>query len=191
MNTRDIIDTMNTENMMTKRLQLIPFTRELCEFEQSSRIHLSKALQARVPDAWPPALMDADTIQEFRERLSDPLQCSIFAFYWVKMPDSDDANRVLIGSGGFFLDPEGMFELGYSVLPEFQNRGYATEAVACLISWVFTHYPIPVITATTCPDLLPSIRVLEKNFFVCIGKGREEGTVAFERTRLPGDTLVL
>lgn len=180
---------MNTDNLITKRLYLIPLTWELCEFEQTSRIHLSEALQARVPDAWPPALMDADTIQEFKERLSDPLQCSLYAFYWIKMPDSDDTTRVLIGSGGFFLHPDRMFELGYSVLLEFQNRGYATEAVACLISWAFTHCNVPVITATTYPDLLPSIRVLKKNLFVCIGKGREDGTVAFERIRLPDDPM--
>ena len=79
--------------------------------------------------------------------------------------------------------------LGYSVLDEFRNRGYATEAVRHLIPHFITLPSIRRIAATTCPELGASIRVLEKNGFTTTnlplaGTGAEEGTICYllERT---------
>ena len=74
--------------------------------------------------------------------------------------------------------------LGYSVLDEFQNRGYATEAIRHLIPHFLSLPGIRRIAATTCPDLGASIRVLEKNGFTktdlpLSGTGAEEGTICY------------
>ena len=180
---------MNNKIIITSRLELVPLTRELCEYELTSRVLLQQELDARLPDTWPPDMMDKETIQDFITRLSDKTNCRLYAFYWIKLPDTDSKERVLIGSGGFFLHPDGTFELGYSVLEEFQNQGYATEAVASLLEWAFSHHQVSVITATTYPDLKASIRVLEKNLFEYAGSGREKGTIAFQRVCLPDENL--
>eukprot|EP00825_Cyclidium_porcatum_P005331 TRINITY_DN12579_c0_g1_i1.p2 TRINITY_DN12579_c0_g1~~TRINITY_DN12579_c0_g1_i1.p2 ORF type:complete len:123 (+),score=0.47 TRINITY_DN12579_c0_g1_i1:214-582(+) len=79
--------------------------------------------------------------------------------------------------------------LGYSVLDEFRNRGYTTEAVCHLIPCVFTLPGIQRIAATTYPDLGASIRVLEKNGFAktdlpLTGTGAEEGTICYLLERM-------
>lgn len=160
-------------------------TRELCHYELSSQSRLQKALDASVPDNWPPVLMDRDTILEFLNRLTDPLQCRLYAFYWIRLPDEELKERTCIGNGGFFLDNEGIFELGYSILPQWENRGYATEAVASLVSWAFDNHQIPLIIARTNPYLHASVRVLEKNQFVYTGHDSKEGTVTYHRFKIP------
>jgi len=74
--------------------------------------------------------------------------------------------------------------IGYSVLEEYQNQGYATEAVRYLIPVIFSLPGIRQIIATTYPYLAASIRVLEKNGFMYAGEnsnceGIEEGTAVY------------
>lgn len=70
------------------------------------------------------------------------------------------------------------------MLEEFQCRGYATEAVRHIVAAAFVLPGVRRIVATTYPDLVGSIRVLEKNGFTCAGKttageGFEEGTIIY------------
>lgn len=162
----------------TDRLELIPITVDLCTADLTSSALLSEGLNARVPDAWPPALVTRETLNEFITLLINPGESRLYAFYWVKTGDSPD-DRILVGSGGFVRDEDGTLELGYSVLDEFQRQGYATEAVSAMIAWAKTNLGIPFIKACTYPDLIGSINVLEKNGFSFVGKGREEGTIAY------------
>ncbi|NEO38688.1 MAG: GNAT family N-acetyltransferase [Moorea sp. SIOASIH] len=69
------------------------------------------------------------------------------------------------------------------MLPEFQRFGYATEAVNALNSWAFSHVTIEGVIAETLPELIPSIRVLEKNGFIKITGGSEPGVIKFMRSR--------
>jgi [ribosomal protein S5]-alanine N-acetyltransferase len=140
---------------------------------------------AEVPKSWPPPLMTHDTIQEFLELLKDPENIRLYAFYWVKKKEKLTDERVLIGSGGFFFKKTGDWELGYSVLDEFQNQGYATEAVNRLLEWIFSTLKPDRVVASTYPYLYASLRVLDKSGFSIIGKGDEEGTFLFERKPYP------
>ena len=92
--------------------------------------------------------------------------------------------RVAIGMGGFKgLPVAGAIEIGYSLLPEFQKKGYATEAVAALLDWAFGHDEVVHVIAETLPESAPSIRVLERSGFTNIGQGSEEGILRFELSR--------
>ncbi len=72
---------------------------------------------------------------------------------------------VLIGSGGFIAHENGTLEIGYSVLSDYQNKGYATEAVRAMLEWALLSLKKDYIIASTYPHLKASIRVLEKNGF--------------------------
>lgn len=169
----------------TKRLELVPVTRQILESDTGDRTELARLLHAGIPGAWPPPLMDENVIREFIRMSSDTSGPVFAAWYWV-LDDPAPGSRVLIGNGGVLGAESGpdTVVLGYSVLDEFQNRGYATEAVRALVPEIFTLPGVLRIIATTYPDLGASIRVLEKNDFTRsdrapAGTGAEEGTICY------------
>lgn len=178
-----------TKPLHTRRLSLVMATREILSADLHDRDSLSRLLGAAVPAAWPPPLMDEGVIREFLRMQDDPSGPLFAAWYWV-LDDPEAGTNTLIGNGGI-LSAEGRPDtavLGYSVLEEFWNRGYATEAVGALLPVIFSLPGITRIIATTYPDLTASIRVLEKNGFVKTddvpaGTGAEEGTVCYLREK--------
>lgn len=176
-------------SLQTKRLSLVPATREILEADLNNRVRLSSLLGAAIPAAWPPPLMDEGVIHEFLRILEDPAGPLFAAWYWV-FSDPGEGTGILVGNGGI-LPAAGRPDtavLGYSVLEEFWNRGFATEAVGALVPVIFTLPGITRIIATTYPHLTASIRVLEKNGFVRTdeipaGAGAEEGTVCYLREK--------
>ncbi|MCG7410472.1 GNAT family N-acetyltransferase [Paenibacillus sp. ACRRX] len=57
-------------------------------------------------------------------------------------------------------------EIGYGLLPNYQGRGYATEAVRELVSYAWGSHKVEVIEADCFDTNRASIRVLEKLGFV-------------------------
>jgi RimJ/RimL family protein N-acetyltransferase len=53
-------------------------------------------------------------------------------------------------------------EIFYTLLPEFQGYGYATEAAKAVTNWVFENYKIPYLIGTVEVDNLKSQKVLER-----------------------------
>ncbi|MCM2466257.1 GNAT family N-acetyltransferase [Methanoculleus oceani] len=179
---------MKTIYIRTERLDLIPATLEILESDRDDRQKLARLLSAAVPGSWPPPLLDDETLGAFIQMVSEKGDPLFAAWYWVR-DDPRDGERVLVGSGGVASSPvPGTVLIGYSVLEEFQCRGYATEAVRHLIPAIFSLPGVRRIVATTYPDLFGSIRVLEKNGFVHAGEapageGFEEGTVVYVREK--------
>ncbi|MFL0506220.1 GNAT family N-acetyltransferase [Ureibacillus sp. 179-F W5.1 NHS] len=70
----------------------------------------------------------------------------------------------IVGDIGFKGKPnlENTVEVGYGILPSFQNKGYATEAVRELLNWAFSNSNVTKIIAECIEDNDSSIRVLEK-----------------------------
>jgi [ribosomal protein S5]-alanine N-acetyltransferase len=73
-------------------------------------------------------------------------------------------NGMVIGNAGFTGPPdaEGMVEIAYGVVPDFQGRGYATEAAGALVAWAAKNGRVAIARAHTLPDRNASTRVLEK-----------------------------
>lgn len=190
--TRTDTTAMPSPRIRTERLDLIPATIAILESDRDDRRALARLLNAAVPAAWPPPLLDEGTLGEFVRMMaewSDPL---FICWYWIR-DDPAFGERILIGSGGIASSPaaQDTVLIGYSVLDEFQGRGYATEAVQGMIPVVFSLPGIRRIMATTHPDFAASIRVLEKCGFVYAGEappgeGIEEGTVVYVREHLGG-----
>lgn len=169
----------------TERLELIAGTLEIAQAEISDRSNLSQLLDARVPDTWPPEFNDLETMSfSLRKLESAPDQVGWWVWYFV-LNNQATNERILIGNGGFKGKPtsEGTVEVGYSILKEFQNVGYGTEALNALVSWAFKHPEVQRVIAETLPELKPSQRLLEKCQFTNIGQGSEAGSIRFERSR--------
>ncbi|WP_246607907.1 GNAT family N-acetyltransferase [Paractinoplanes toevensis] len=80
--------------------------------------------------------------------------------------------------GLFYQEPvTGQAMIGYSMLPAFRGRGFATRAAQLVALWAFAETDIARLIAGTLPTNVGSQRVLEKAGF------RRE---AYLRSRLPG-----
>ena len=66
-------------------------------------------------------------------------------------------------------------EIGYGIQPEYEGRGYTTEALQALTKWAFGQKDVVFVEAETAPDNKASQRVLEKCGFVPDGTTGEEG----------------
>jgi len=66
-------------------------------------------------------------------------------------------------------DAEGMVEVGYGIEPEYQGRGYATEATIELVRFAEESGQVRVVRAHTLCDHRASLRVLEKCGFQFVG----------------------
>src|SRR6266705_6273915 len=142
----------------TKRLQLIPFTLDLKKAAMNDRARLVEMLGVYVPEHWPgPDLAEALPffVENMEKAPSEP------AWDWIAIHTSD---QVVTGDIGFMGGPDqgGVVEVGYSIVPEYRNQGYATEMARGLIAWAFQEKGIKVVTAACLDDNTGSIKVLEK-----------------------------
>lgn len=172
---------MSPAPLDTARLKLIPATLELADADLHNRLEFSHQLGARVLDSWPPPLNDENsmrwTVDYLRRR---PGAAGWTAWYWI----AKKHKPVAVGMGGFKgLPAAGAAEIGYSLLPEFRGKGYASEAVSALLEWSFSRPELDRVVAETSPELAPSIRLLERAGFAAVGPGSEPGSVRFELTR--------
>ena len=176
--------------MLTDRLELIPATVELCDAETAGRGALSRVLGVTVPDDWPPPVFEADDVERVREQLrSDPASAEWTLHYLLERANSRGPARTLVGIAGYAGPPtvDGSLEIGYAIVAAYQRKGYATEAVAALLTRAFADQRVHRVVATTYETLQPSIRVLEKAGFVAVAAADARGLLRFERSR--PDTL--
>jgi RimJ/RimL family protein N-acetyltransferase len=148
----------------TIRLKLTPVTVALARAEISDLGEFARLLGAMVPDNGPPETL-ADVLPLFLGWLeAAPDRVGWFGWYALAA-GVGAAGPVLVASGGFKGPPQdGTAELGYSVLPQFQGRGYATEMVVAETEWANP----------------ASVRVLNKAGFAHAGPATEPGGARFE-----------
>lgn len=169
----------------TKNLQLIACTLEIAQAEINDKSKFSELLNASVPNTWPPEFIDHETMLFFLKKLQEaPEQSGWWNWYFVRK-DVVTNGCILIGSGGFKGKPtsDGTVEIGYSILSEFHNLGYGTEAIKGLVSWAFGHPQVRQVIAETLPELKASQRILEKSHFTYVGQGSEEGIIRYQLSR--------
>jgi len=86
---------------------------------------------------------------------------------WVQLSLVDRSTGDLVGDVGLSPAPgePGVVKVGYTVAPEFQCRGYATEAVRALVDYAFEHLGASVVRIYADGDNVASHRVAEKAGF--------------------------
>ena len=72
-------------------------------------------------------------------------------------------NREVIGSTSFHgaPDAQGMMEIGLGIETQYQNQGYAKEALLGMWRWVLTFPEVKTLRYTVSPQNLPSIAVIK------------------------------
>jgi RimJ/RimL family protein N-acetyltransferase len=180
---------MNTpKQIITQRLTMIAATLEHIITELESPAQLSPLLDAEVSSAWPPGEYDRDAMEFFRARFEEGGKEveGWYGWYAVRAADGQSP-RALIGAGGYLgpPSPEGMVEIGYSVLPEWRRMGYATEIAEALVAHASSLAYVTNIIAHTAESNAASIGVLKRCGFEAAGTGAEAGTLRFELIPTP------
>lgn len=142
----------------TRRLKLVPFTLELRKAVLADKHQLTKLLDVRVPDTWPgPDLAEAlPLFAEAQEKQPDaPILDGIIVH---------KEEQTIVGDIGFLGPPDekGRIEIGYSIVPEYRNQGYATEMACHLIAWALGQPCVSSVIANCLDNNFSSIKVLEK-----------------------------
>ncbi len=82
------------------------------------------------------------------------------------------ASGKVIGAAGFKGPPgaDGVAEIAYGIVPEYQGRGYATEVAAALVEFAQKSGRVRIARAHTLPEANASTRVLTKCGFEFVGE---------------------
>jgi [ribosomal protein S5]-alanine N-acetyltransferase len=144
---------MSAANIQTKSLKLVPKTLE--------EVHAM--VEAMSPSE--KAELSADWLARLHASSSaDPWKHGFSLLH----RDSE----IVVGHGGFKGPPaaDGVAEIAYGITPDYQGKGYATEAAQALAVWAFTSGQVRVVRAHTFAEANASARVLTKCGFLKIGE---------------------
>lgn len=97
------------------------------------------------------------------------------------------SSGMVVGFIGFGAPSEGKeqwgeLDFGYSMRPEFQGRGYATEALRAVIEFCFTKLGVNSFFGETMPENLASARVMGKAGMKVVGV-RDDGHIVYRIER--------
>lgn len=166
--------------LRTRRLTLRMLGRaDVTEFVQYRNV----PSVARYQD-WPlPYTRDlAHALVDDMERLGRPTPG-----LWAQIAVEHTASGRLAGDLAVWLDPSGETAMvGYTLSPTFQGNGFAVEALAALLDWLFagsrSRPAVHRVSASLDPANAPSARVLEACGFVHEGTARAAALVRGEWT---------
>jgi len=103
--------------------------------------------------------------------LENPEQWEWYAIWMIELKDGTHIGELCFKG----IDSDGVVEIGYGITEQYQEHGYATEAVKALSSWAFQEPKVLAIEAEIDDKNIASKKVLEKCGFVFTGKNGEEG----------------
>lgn len=164
--------------LSTNRIELVAATVDLVCAELESADRLASLLGAHVERGWPPGEYDRDAQVFFRDRLKEGGASVIGWYCWYALRHGNsDKPPALVGACGYFGPPseEGIVEIGFSILPRWQNLGYATDSAGLLVKNAFADSRVQKVIAHTTPANLASCRVLGKCGFDYVCREDESG----------------
>jgi ribosomal-protein-alanine N-acetyltransferase len=176
---------VKNKTIETKKLKLISCSPESTLSAYQDRLRFSMLLKSEIPLEWPPALL-SDVQEWVAETVTQNPADAIWWVWYIVLKGATETPDVLIGNTGFKGPPtqDGVVEIGYAILDRFQRKGYGSEAVSALISWVFEHPEVTQVIAETFPHLDASIKVMEKNGMTFVGPGSEPGVIRYRLMRI-------
>ncbi len=100
-------------------------------------------------------------------QVSQDVKLNRWFIRWIILQETKE----VVGSISFHSKPDsnGMIEIGLGIAPEFQNRGYATEALVAMWNWVATQPKVKTLRYTVSPENGPSQKIIAKFGFTHVG----------------------
>lgn len=152
------IDFSTFPNLETERLKLR--RADLEDVNELYALRSDTEIMKYIPR---PVATTLDEISEFIKLTDEKINNSELINWVITIKD----NPKMIGTiGYYYIKPEHYrAEIGYMLLPEFQGRGYITEAIAKVVNYGFTEMKLHSIEAIIDPQNFASAKVLEKYNF--------------------------
>ncbi|MGV8079520.1 MAG: GNAT family N-acetyltransferase [Syntrophales bacterium] len=183
------MNTPKPATMSAGSLEMIAATPDHLAAEGESPECLASLLNARVEPGWPPGEYDRDAREFFRERLEEGGAGVAGWYVWYALRRGETGGpAVLVGAGGYFGPPDddGTVEIGFSVMPGWRGRGYATGMAGVLVGRAFADARVRMVVAHAAPGNPASCRVLEKCGFSFVSRDETSGNNRFEVLIPPG-----
>jgi ribosomal-protein-alanine N-acetyltransferase len=144
-----------TPRLLTPRLEIVACTAQVALSVLGNRTQAEKLSGFTLDPAWPEADMPP-VLQSYARALGRAPKLLGFGVWLIAH------NGSVIGDGGFKGPPKaGRVEIGYSIVPAFRSRGFATEAVRALCAWAFGQGVVEILAETGAGNAA-SGRVLER-----------------------------
>jgi RimJ/RimL family protein N-acetyltransferase len=145
---------MQLVRLATNRLILRNY--RLSDFEAHYRLHSDPGVMRYLIGGRPMTRLEAWRHMAFLVGHWELLGYGYFAA-------EEKATGKFVGRVGF-TNPDGWpgFEIGWTLLPEFQGKGYATEAGSFLLEYAFNEMRRDHVISVIHPDNTASIRVAER-----------------------------
>jgi ribosomal-protein-alanine N-acetyltransferase len=142
---------------------------------------LQRLLGAKLTHEWPPQDWEPHVYTMILKQYEEwPVS---FGWHRYVLLCDGLGRKTLVGAVGGFPKPYGDVEIGYSTLPEFQRRGFATAFARTLVDWLLTQGDVRSVSAQAYPRLAESIKVMVRCGMSFVGDGDDEGTVRYRRTK--------
>ncbi|GGG45996.1 GNAT family N-acetyltransferase [Bizionia arctica] len=162
--------TLQIASLITDRLILIPFTIQICDnllkadFSDLDKLNLIKG------KSWP----DQDVLETLPRIITNLSQEGLPTGFESWMLVKKETSEV-IGDLGFkgFNSKENNADLGYGIIKEERQKGYALEATKKLIFWAFSNKILREITAKCLVENQSSINLLQKLNFKEVQKDND------------------
>ena len=140
----------------TARLELKPLLARPAAALTNDRELACAILEAVVPPGWP----DPRFLDVIQARATASSGGDHFGI-WVVI---DRASTTVVGDVGFKGPPDtaGTVEIGYSIIPDWQGRGYAAEGASALAEWALSRTRVRAVIASCDEGNAPSVRTLER-----------------------------
>lgn len=140
---------LNTERLIISPLK-IEDTNDLFNYRTNENVYKFQS--------WKPATLDE--AKEFIENYS--YNGNIKFKKWNQLGIYLRNGDKLIGDLGFCLNDPELAVIGFTVAKEYQNKGYAYEAMKKLLDFIISELKVKVILAQTDPQNAASIKLLKK-----------------------------
>ncbi|MGP4075095.1 GNAT family N-acetyltransferase [Halobacillus sp. K22] len=157
-------------SLYTERLQLMPVSIELAQTLMKNPLAFYYKYQLPWNKNWPHNGLKA-IMPIYAEKLEHDEKELGFG-PWIIMDATGDH---VVGDIGFKGKPDdnGIVEIGYHIVNSERNAGYASEAVAHLCTWAFSHPEVKRVEAECDQGNIASQKVLINNGFLHTGKKGE------------------
>ncbi len=175
--------TARVADLKVGSLRLVAITTEMLAAEHENDVAgLAGLLRAKLTHEWPPVDWEP-YVYRIIEKQYDEWPASFGWHRYVVLDGGLTRPRTLVGAIGGFPRAHGDVEIGYSTLPAFQRRGFATASAQRLVEWLLGLEGVRSVSAQAYVRVPESIKVMERCGMRFVGEGDEAGTVRYRRMR--------